>query len=112
MKKRIALWLLMLERKLHPATIDIFEQEEKYEPKVCAKAYSIDKACIRRYKRKKQVKSTREALRLLTNETLAQAKEDVLSTIEARLMKQRVYKKNGKTVVEVKVNCYVKKEEM
>lgn len=50
MKKRIALWLLMLARKLHPATIDIFEQEEKYEPKICAKAYSIDKACIRSYK--------------------------------------------------------------
>ena len=111
MKKRIALWLFMLARRLYPATVDIFEQEEKYEPKICAKAYSIDKACIRRYKREKQVKSTREALRLITKETLAQAKEDVLSTIGSRLMKQRVYQKDGKTVVEVKVNCYVIKEE-
>lgn len=112
MKKKIALWLFMLARKLHPITIDTFEQEEKYEPKICAKAYSIDKACIRRYKREKQVKSTREALRLIAKETLAQAKEDVLSTIEKRLMKQRVYKKDGKTIVEVKVNCYVNKGEM
>lgn len=33
MKKRIALWLLMLARKLHPATIDIFEQEKNTSQK-------------------------------------------------------------------------------
>ena len=53
----------------------------------------------------------REALREITNATLVQAKKDVFNTIEARIMKQRVYQKNGETIVEVKVNCYVAKEE-
>ena len=52
-----------------------------------------------------------EALREITKETLAQAKKDVLNTIESKIMKQRVYQKDGNTIVEVKVNCYVSKEE-
>lgn len=111
MKKKIAIWLYKLSRKLYPTNATIFEQEEVYEPKICAKAYSIDKKCVRRYRRDNHVKSSREAMRELTKESLVKAKKDVLSTIEAKLMQQRIYEKNGETIVEVKVNCYVAKEE-
>lgn len=111
MKKKIAIWLFEIARKLYPTYITVFEQKEVYEPKICAKAYSIDKNCIRRYRRDNHIKTMREALRELTKESLAKAKKDVLNTIEAKLMKQRVYEKNGETIVEVKVNCYVAKEE-
>lgn len=111
MKKKIAIWLFKMSRKLYPINVTVFEQQEVYEPKICRKAYSIDKKSIRLYKRENHIKSTREALRELTKESLAKAKKDVLRTIEAKLMKQRVYDKNGETIVEVKVNCYVTKEE-
>lgn len=108
MKKKIAIWLFKLSRRLYPIRVTVFEQ---IEPKVCAKAYSIDKNYIRHYKRDHHIKSMREALREITKETLAQAKKDVLNTIESKIMKQRVFRKGGKTIVEVKVNCYVFKEE-
>lgn len=111
MKKKIAIWLFKLSRKLYPVNITVFEQQEVYEPKILAKAYSIDKNCIRRYRRDNHIKTMREALRELTKESLGKAKKDVLRTIEAKLMKQRVYEKNGETIVEVKVNCYAAKEE-
>lgn len=104
MKKKIAIWLFKLARRLYPISVTVFEQKEILEPKVCAKAYSIDKNYIRHYKRDHHVKSMREALREITKETLAQAKKDVLNTIES-------YQKDGNTIVEVKVNCYVSKEE-
>ena len=111
MKKKVAIWLFKLARKIYPIPVTVFEQEDVYEPKICAKAYSIDKNCIRHYKRNKNIKTMREALRELKKETLAEAKKDVLNTIEAKVMKQRVYERGGKTIVEVKVNCYVSKEE-
>lgn len=111
MKKKIAIWLFKLSRKFYPTNATVFEQEEVYEPKICAKAYSIDKKCVRRYRRDNHVKSSREAKRELIKDSLAKAKKDVLCTIESKLMKQRVYEKNGETIVEVKVNCYVSKEE-
>ena len=111
MKKKIAIFLFKLARRLYPTCVTAFEQKETLEPKVCAKAYSIDKKYIRNYKRDHHIKSMREALREITNATLAQVKKDVFNTIEARIMKQRVYQKNGDTIVEVKVNCYVAKEE-
>lgn len=111
MKKKISIWLFKLALRLYPISVTVFEQKEIYEPKICAKAYSIDKNCIRHYKRDHQVKSMREALRELTKDSLEKAKKDVLNTIEAKLMKQRVYEKNGETIVEVKVNCYVEKDE-
>nr|DAL73730.1 MAG TPA: hypothetical protein [Caudoviricetes sp.] len=111
MKKKIAIWLFKLARRLYPISVTVFEQKEILEPKVCAKAYSIDKNYIRHYKRDHHVKSMREALREIIKETLAQAKKDVLNTIESKIMKQRVYQKDGKTIIEVKVNCYVSKEE-
>jgi hypothetical protein len=111
MKKKIAIWLFKLSRRLYPISVTVFEQKEVLEPKVCAKAYSIDNNYIRHYKRDYHIKSMREALREITKETLAQAKKDVLNTIESKIMKQRVYLKDGKTIVEVKVNCYVSKEE-
>lgn len=111
MKKKIAIWLFKLARRLYPISVTVFEQKEILEPKVCAKAYRIDKNYIRHYKRDHHVKSMREALHEITKETLAQAKKDVLNTIESKIMKQRVYQKDGDTIVEVKVNCYVSKEE-
>lgn len=111
MKKKIAIWLFKLARKIYPISVTVFEQKEVYEPKICAKAYRIDKSCIRHYKRNNNIKTMREALRELKKETLAQAKKEVLSTIEAKVMKQRMYEKGGETIVEVKVNCYVSKEE-
>lgn len=53
----------------------------------------------------------REAKRKVVSETIAQAKEDVLKSIEANVMEQRVYEKDGETIVEVRVNCYVKQKE-
>ena len=76
MKKKIAIWLFKLARRLYPISVTVFEQKEILEPKVCAKAYSIDKNYIRHYKRDHHVKSMREALREITKETLAQAKKD------------------------------------
>lgn len=110
MKKKIAILLFKLARKLYPTSVTVFEQRDIYEPKVCGKAYSIDKKCIRHYRRNHHIKSMREALRELTKESLEKAKKDVLSTIEVQLMEQRVYKKNDETIVEVRVNCYVAKE--
>lgn len=43
MKKKIAIWLFKLARRLYPISVTVFEQKEILEPKVCAKAYSIDK---------------------------------------------------------------------
>lgn len=63
MKKKIAIWLFKLDRRLYPISVTVFEQKEILEPKVCAKAYSIDKNYIRHYKRDHHVKSMREALR-------------------------------------------------
>ena len=111
MKKKIAIGLFKLSRKLYPTNATVFEQDEVYEPKICAKAYSIDKNCVRRYRRDNHVKSSREAKRELIKESLAEAKKDVIGTIEAKLMQQHIYEKNGETIVEVKVNCYVAKEE-
>lgn len=111
MKKKIAILLFKIARKLYPISVTVFEKKEIYEPKICAKAYSIDKKHIRHYKRERNIKSMREALREITKSTLAAVKKDVLDTIESKLMKQRVYEKNGETIVEVKVNCYVSKEE-
>lgn len=51
MKKKIAIWLFKLARRLYPISVTVFEQKEILEPKVCAKAYSIDKNYIRHYKR-------------------------------------------------------------
>lgn len=70
MKKKIAIWLFKLARRLYPISVTVFEQKEILEPKVCAKAYSIDKNYIRHYKRDHHVKSMREALREITKETL------------------------------------------
>lgn len=111
MRRKVAIWLFRLARKLYPIRVSVFERKEVYVPKVCDSAYSIDKNCIRLYKRDHHIKSTRDALRKMTKETLEQAKKDVLNTIEAKLMRQRVYEKDGKTIVEVKVNCYVNNEE-
>ena len=63
MKKKIAIWLFKLARRLYPISVTVFEQKEILEPKVCAKAYRIDKNYIRHYKRDHHVKSMREALR-------------------------------------------------
>lgn len=43
MKKKIAIWLFKLARRLYPISVTVFEQKEILEPKVCAKAYRIDK---------------------------------------------------------------------
>lgn len=50
MKKKIAIWLFKLARRLYPISVTVFEQKEILEPKVCPKAYSIDKNYIRHYK--------------------------------------------------------------
>lgn len=40
MKKKIAIWLFKLARRLYPISVTVFEQKEILEPKVCAKALS------------------------------------------------------------------------
>lgn len=53
----------------------------------------------------------REAKRKVVCTTLAEAKSDVLKAIESDVMEQRVYEKEGETIIEVRVNCYVKQKE-
>lgn len=112
MKKKLATWLHRLASKICPSVVHTFDEEVLYEPKVCGKAYSIGKKEIKTFKKSSKFSepSTREAIRELTKDALAKAKKDVFSTIESKIMEQRIYKNGNDTVVEVKVNCYVAKK--
>lgn len=111
MKKKIAYLLVKIAKLLYPVQRTVFEQEDLYKPMVCGKAFSISKKVIRNYNADHGLKSMREAKRKVVSETIAQAKEDVLKSIESNVMEQRVYEKDGETIVEVRVNCYVKQKE-
>lgn len=68
------------------------------------------KKVIRSYNIDHGLKPLREAKRKVVSETIAQAKEDVLKSIESNVMEQRVYEKDGETIVEVRGNCYVEQK--
>lgn len=111
MKKKIAYWLVGIARLLYPIHINVFSHKNVYKPMVCGRAYRVNKNIIRRYNQDHGLKSMREAKRKVVCTTLVEAKSDVLKAIESDVMEQRVYEKEGETIIEVRVNCYVKQKE-
>lgn len=111
MRKRLSNFLVRLALKVNPKQfVDVFVEETKYEPKVCGRSYSIDKKYIKEIKKDKDLKSTREAKRFAVKEVLEQARNEVLDLIKERIMQERIYEKENKTIVEIRVNCYVPKK--
>lgn len=111
MRKKIANWLVRLAMKINPVqTIPVFEKNDVYQPKVCGSAYSISKKDIKAYKKDTGEKSTRAAVRALIRKGKAKAKHDIFDCIEACCLQERVYANGGDTVVEMKCNLYVPKE--
>ena len=111
MRKKIANWLVRLAVKINPVqTIPVFEKNDVYQPKMCGSAYSISKKDIKAYKKDTGEKSTRAAVRALIRKGKAKAKHDIFDCIEACCLQERVYANGGDTVVEMKCNLYVPKE--
>lgn len=111
MKKKIAKFLVWVSKRITPTSeIYEFEKVHKYEPKICARAYVIDKSYVKKLRKAEHIKSSREAMKIAENRELSRAKRDVLETIEKHLMEQRTYAKGKSKVIEVRVNCYVPKE--
>lgn len=111
MRKLLSNFLVKLALKVNPKQlVDVFVETTTYEPKVCGRAYGIDKKYIKEIKKDKGIKSTREAKRFAVKKVLEQASNEVLGLIKEQIMQERIYEKGNKTIVEIRVNCYVPKE--
>ena len=77
----------------------------------CGSAYSIGKKDIKAYKKDTGEKSTRAAMRALIRKAENKAKQDIFYAIEKNDLQRSVYTKDGETIVELRCNLYVRKED-
>lgn len=111
MRKKISKLLVSIAKWLTPTVyVDVFENEQNYEMKVCGYAFHIDKHYIKQMMKVEHISSRREAMKIAKKRELEKAKRIVMEAVEKKVLETRTYLKDGYPVVEARVNCYVAKE--
>ncbi|MBQ8969180.1 MAG: hypothetical protein IJ064_05565 [Bacteroidaceae bacterium] len=111
MRKRLAALLTRWAMKINPeATITaVVPQYEHYEANAIGTAQELTKNDLRKFKQKTGEKSSRKAMRSLIDETIRQQASRILNTANG-IIEVSVYKRGESTVVESRLNVYVKKD--
>ena len=112
MKKRLARLLTKWAIRLNPeaATEAVVPIYEHYEATAIGAAQELTKNDLRKFKQNNGEKSSRKAMRKLIDETVdAQAKR-ILHTAHG-IIEVSTYKRGDSTVVESRLNVYVRKNE-
>ena len=110
MKKRLAATLTRLALKLNPeaaveAVVPVYED---YEAKSIGIGREITKNDICKFKKETGEKSTRKATRQLVDKVRKSNLENIFNTA-AGIVEERIYGKGDSTIVESRLNVYVKK---
>ncbi len=110
MRKKIATLLTKLAMRLNPeATITaVVPTYENYEASAIGAAQELTKNDLRKFKQNNGEKSSRKAMRQLIDETIKAQANRILHTAHG-IIEVSVYKKGDSTVVESRLNVYVKK---
>lgn len=112
MKKRFASLLTKWAMKLNPeaAITAVVPQYENYEARAIGAADELTKNDLRKFKQKNGEKSSRKAMRKMIDATIKGQVNRILSAAHG-IIEVSVYKKGESTVVESRLNVYVRKEE-
>jgi hypothetical protein len=110
MKKKLAALLTKWAMKLNPeaaisAVVPIYEH---YEAKAIGIGHEITKNELRKFKRENNEKSSRKALRMLIDETIKHNLSGIFNTAKD-IVEVSVYRQGESTIVESRLNVYVKK---
>lgn len=112
MKKKLASLLTRWAMKLNPeATITaVVPQYEHYEATAIGAAQELTKNDLRKFKQKNGEKSSRKAMRQLIDDTIKAQSSRILNTALG-IIEVSTYRKGENTVVESRLNVYVRKDE-
>lgn len=112
MRKKIATLLTKLAMRLNPeATITaVVPTYENYEASAIGAAQELTKNDLRKFKQNNGEKSSRKAMRQLIDETIKAQASRILNTAHG-IIEVSTYKRGDSTVVESRLNVYVRKEE-
>jgi hypothetical protein len=110
MKKKLATTLTKWALKLNPeaAVEAVVPVYENYEATAIGVAQEITKNDLRKYKRESGEKSSRKAIKQVVDDTIRSQANRILNTAHG-IIEVSVYKKGDSTVVESRLNVYVKK---
>lgn len=112
MKKKLATILTKWAMKLNPeATITaVVPNYEHYEATAIGTAQELTKNDLRKFKQTNGEKSSRKAMRQLIDDTIKAQASRILNTAHG-IIEVSTYKRGDSTVVESRLNVYVRKEE-
>ena len=110
MKKKLAALFTKWAMKLNPeaaiqAVVPIYEN---YEAKAIGIGRELTKNDLRKFKKESGEKSSRKAMRMLIDETIKHNLSGIFNTAKD-IVEVSVYQKGDSTVVECRLNVYVKK---
>ena len=108
--KKLATLLTKWAMKLNPeATITaVVPTYENYEASAIGAAQELTKSDLRKFKNMTGEKSSRKAMRQWIDKTIDSQARRILNTAHG-LIEVSVYKEGGNTIVESRLNVYVKK---
>ena len=110
MKKKLAALFTKWAMKLNPeaaiqAVVPIYEN---YEAKAIGIGRELTKNDLRKFKKESGEKSSRKAMRMLIDETIRHNLSSIFNTAKD-IVEVSVYKRGESTIVESRLNVYVKK---
>lgn len=110
MKKKLAAMLTKWALRLNPeaAVEAVVPVYENYEATAVGVAQELTKNDLRKFKQKNGEKSSRKALKALVDDTIKMQANRILNTAHG-IIEVSVYRKGESTVVESRLNVYVKK---
>lgn len=112
MRKKLAALLTRWAMRLNPeaAVEAVVPTYEHYEAKAIGIGREITKNDLRKFKKSSGEKSSRKALRMLIDETIKHNSANIIGTVNGLgLVEAKVYRRGESTIVESKLNVYVKK---
>lgn len=112
MRKKLATIFTKWAMRLNPeATITaVVPQYENYEATAIGSANELTKNDLRKFKQKNGEKSSRKAMRQLIDNTIKEQANKILNTALG-IIEVSVYKRGESTIVESRLNVYVRKDE-
>ena len=110
MKKKLAALLTKWALKLNPeAAIEaVVPVYENYEAKTIGIGREITKSDIRKFKKETGEKSTRKATKILVDKVRKSNLDNIFNTA-VNIVEEKIYGKGDSTIVESRLNVYVKK---